>query len=210
MLIESSPPQGSSILSILTSLVMAGIQLELLAIPPFFSLGLMDFALLALPSILELLFNISLMASAWYSTGCVLPNLLNLTQALICSFTASSIFHPFFPISSFTASAHSPHISFPENLSRIWLMYSGVHSSHMSQHSHLAFSTSEMGGRLISLSMSSLLSSSEMSESVLCRPSTESLVGLFLGLSLLELEPNTISPFGAMRWISKKKDNPVD
>lgn len=56
----------------LISLVIAGIQLELRAIPPFFctplSLGLIDLALTPLPSNL-LFFNISLMASAWNKTG---------------------------------------------------------------------------------------------------------------------------------------------
>lgn len=163
----------------LISLVIAGMQLELRAMPPFFcaplSLGLIDVAL-TLPSDL-LFFNISRMASAWYKTGYALPNLLNRTHALICELKASSLFPPFFSTSSFTASVHSPHIHFPKNLARTFSMYSGVHSSHMPQHSHLAFSTSDIGGRFKSIP--SWLSSYEMSDTVRLRLSDVDSLGGF-------------------------------
>lgn len=69
---------------------------------------------------------------------------LNFLQKLMCKFRASS-----FPIlvcdrttSSFTASAQSPQIQRPWNLSRTRLMYASVHSSVNPQHSHFANSTS--------------------------------------------------------------------
>jgi len=179
------------------SLVIAGMQLELLAIPLFcvpLSLGLKDLALLL--SILFLL-SISFMASAWNRTGKALPYLLNLTHALMCELNASSFFFPpFFSNSSFTASAHKPHTHFPKNFSRTRSMYSGVHSSHIPQHSHLASITSVIGWS--DRSIPSLVSSNEMSEIVLWMWSFESLGGLHMLLLFLEIELGKHSPLGAI------------
>ena len=180
-------------------------QLELRAMPPFFgppfSLGLMDLALL--PSRV-LFLSISFMACAWKRTGKALPYLLNLTHALMCALKASSFSPPFFSNSSFTASPHNPHTHFPLNFSRTRSMYSGVHSSDIPQHSHLAFSTSDIGVSFRP-SISSLVSSKEMSETVRWRFSDASFGGFDM-LLFLEKELAKDSPWGAIMDRERRKD----
>ncbi|XBI39318.1 hypothetical protein VPH35_124118 [Triticum aestivum] len=136
---------------------MNGMQLELRAMPPApaepfaFALEAVSLTSRGLMPVLDLgpsldrFLRISLMASAWNSTGYVLPKPLNLLHTPMCVRSASSSDPPFFSASSFTASAHSPQTHRPENRPRTPRMYSGVHSSDMPQHSHLASSTSETG-----------------------------------------------------------------
>lgn len=152
---------------------MAGIQLEVREMAGLLwivdmGLGLIDWLLLVL------FLSISLMASAWKRAGYFLPSLLNLRQALICSFKApSSPFSSFFSLSSFTASEQRPQIHFPKNFSLTFSMYSMVHSSLIPQHSHFAFSTSV----IVPSPFSSLWKSNDMSDRVLCSDACASFGG---------------------------------
>ncbi|MFS8000118.1 hypothetical protein Hanom_Chr12g01174611 [Helianthus anomalus] len=71
-------------------------------------------------------------------------------------------------------------------------MYSGVHSSTMPQHSHLASTTSDI---VVSdlISIASLANSKDMSDTVRLSPSDDSLGGL---VNVYEL--TMVSPCGAM------------
>ena len=79
---------------------------------------------------------------------------LNFLQKLMWEFRASSsspVLLWDLTTSSLTASAHSPQIQRPRNLSRTLLMYASVHSSVNPQHSHLANSKSLLGLLLLLL-----------------------------------------------------------
>uniref|UniRef100_A0A8R7TS83 Uncharacterized protein n=1 Tax=Triticum urartu TaxID=4572 RepID=A0A8R7TS83_TRIUA len=157
----------------LRSLVMADMQLELLARPPAFapSLGLLD---------LPLFLKISLMASVCMSTGLARPSRLNRPHTAMCAASASSVVLRLLSASSVTAAAQSPHTHRPQYRSRTRRTYSAEHSSVMPQHSQRASSTcSDTAGSLAAASSTAafLVNSRARSDMARWSPSIEILRG---------------------------------